>query len=99
MYLGRIVEPGSADEVIDHPLHPYTKALIEAVPEPVTGKVDLMKELPISGEIPSPADIPPGCRFHPRCPYAVPACSSNAEPELQDIGSGHMHACRRYKEI
>jgi peptide/nickel transport system ATP-binding protein len=99
MYLGRIVELGSAEDVIDHPVHPYTKALIDAVPEPVTGKVDLIKELPISGEIPSPADIPPGCRFHPRCPYAVPACSAGTEPELSDSGNGHMHACRRWQEI
>jgi len=99
MYLGRIVELGSADELIDHPLHPYTKALIDAVPEPVTGKVNVIKVLPISGEIPSPANIPPGCRFHPRCPYAIPACSIEAEPELEDAGNGHLQACRRYKEI
>ena len=99
MYLGRIVELGDAEDVIDNPLHPYTKALIEAVPEPVTGKVDIIKELPISGEIPSPASIPPGCRFHPRCPYAIPACSSDPEPKLQDAGTGHLHACTRWKEI
>jgi len=99
MYLGRIVEMGRADDLIDNPLHPYTKALISAVPEPETGKVDVIKELPISGEIPSPANIPPGCRFHTRCPYAKPECSAEAEPELQDVGNGHLHACRRYKEI
>ncbi len=99
MYLGRIVEMGNADDVIDNPLHPYTKALIDAVPEPETGKVDIIKELPISGEIPSPANIPPGCRFHTRCPYAKPECSAEAEPELMDVGNGHYHACRRYKEI
>lgn len=99
MYLGRIVELGPADEVIDRPLHPYTKALIDAVPEPQTGKVDIIKELPISGEIPSPANIPPGCRFHTRCPYATPECSTLPEPELEDIGNGHLHACRRWKEI
>ena len=60
MYLGRIVEMGSADEIIDHPLHPYTKALIAAVPEPVPGKVNVIKEIPIKGEIPSAAQIPPG---------------------------------------
>ena len=99
MYLGRIVEMGRAEDLIDNPLHPYTKALIEAVPEPRTGKVDVIKELPISGEIPSPANIPSGCRFHTRCPYATPECSSEAEPELMDVGNGHFHACRRYKEI
>jgi peptide/nickel transport system ATP-binding protein len=99
MYLGRIVEMGASDDIIDHPLHPYTKALIEAVPEPSTGKVNIIKELPISGEIPSPANIPSGCRFHTRCPYAKPECSQLPEPELEDVGNGHLHACRRYKEI
>lgn len=99
MYLGKIVEMGPANEIIDEPLHPYTKALISAVPEPETGKVDLIKELPISGEIPSPANVPPGCRFHTRCPYAKPECSAEAEPELMDAGNGHYHACRRWKEI
>ncbi len=99
MYLGRIVEMGDADDVIDPPLHPYTKALIDAVPEPLTGKVDTIKELPISGEIPSPANIPPGCRFHTRCPYARPECSANTEPELVDIGGGHFHACSRWNQI
>ncbi len=99
MYLGRIVEMGPADMIIDQPLHPYTKALIDAVPEPLTGKVDIVKELPISGEIPSPANIPVGCRFHTRCPYKTQECIDLPEPELEDIGGGHMHACRRYKEI
>ncbi|MBU0936330.1 MAG: ABC transporter ATP-binding protein [Spirochaetes bacterium] len=99
MYLGRIVEMGPADELIDNPLHPYTRALISAVPEPETGKVDIIKEVPISGEIPSPANIPSGCRFHTRCPFAKPECSELEEPELMDVGGGHMHACRRWKEI
>jgi peptide/nickel transport system ATP-binding protein len=99
MYLGRIVETGKADEVIENPIHPYTRALIAAVPEPVPGRENIIKELPIFGEIPSPADIPRGCRFHPRCPFVVPACSAEAEPELADSGDGHLHACRRWKEI
>lgn len=99
MYLGRIVELGSQDEVIDHPAHPYTRALIEAVPEPSTGKVDKIKELPISGEIPSPSDIPAGCRFHTRCPYATAECGEGPEPEFSDIGGGHLQACRRWGEI
>jgi peptide/nickel transport system ATP-binding protein len=99
MYLGRIVEMGKADEIIDNPLHPYTKALIDAVPEPMTGKVNTIKELPISGEIPSPANIPQGCRFHTRCPYSKQECIDLPEPELEDAGGGHMHACRRWKEI
>jgi peptide/nickel transport system ATP-binding protein len=94
MYLGRIMELGNADDLIDRPMHPYTRALIEAVPEPETGKVGVIKNLPIHGEIPSPANIPPGCRFHTRCPLAKPECSSGAEPKLHDIGNGHFHACR-----
>ncbi len=99
MYLGRIVEIGRADDIIDNPLHPYTQALIEAVPEPETGKVEVIKELPIYGEIPSPANIPSGCRFHTRCPYAVEACAREPEPELTLDGIEHYHACRRAYEI
>ncbi|MDA8410475.1 MAG: ABC transporter ATP-binding protein [Treponema sp.] len=99
MYLGRIVEIGTQDEVIDDPKHPYTKALIQAVCEPVSGRVGLMRELDIKGEIPSAANIPSGCRFHPRCPYATKDCAEQAEPELMDVGGGHQHACRRWKEI
>jgi peptide/nickel transport system ATP-binding protein len=99
MYLGRIVEIGSADDVIDEPRHPYTKALIDAVCEPVSGRVDLIKTLPIKGEIPSAADIPAGCRFHPRCAYAQRECWELPEPELELVGPGHFAACRRWKEI
>jgi oligopeptide/dipeptide ABC transporter, ATP-binding protein, C-terminal domain len=99
MYLGRIVEIGRADDIIDRPLHPYTQALIEAVPEPETGKVEVIKELPIYGEIPSPANIPSGCRFHTRCPYAVDACARESEPELTLDTEEHYHACTRAYEI
>jgi len=99
MYLGRIVEIGVQDDIIDDPKHPYTKALIQAVCEPVSGRVGLMRELAIKGEIPSAADIPGGCRFHPRCPYATKECSDLPEPDLIDVGKGHSHACRRWKEI
>ncbi|MCE5256565.1 MAG: ABC transporter ATP-binding protein [Spirochaetaceae bacterium] len=99
MYLGRIVEMGLADDIIDNPLHPYTQALIQAVPEPNAGNVGVVKELPIFGEIPSPANIPSGCRFHTRCPYAKPECENEAEPELMPAGNGHFHACRRWDQI
>jgi peptide/nickel transport system ATP-binding protein len=99
MYLGRIVEIAPADDLIDAPRHPYTRALIDAVCEPVPGKVNRIKELPIKGEIPSAADIPPGCRFHPRCPFAQAACWEQPEPELEQIAPGHFAACRRWKEI
>ena len=99
MYLGRIVEIGSPDEVVDHPVHPYTRALIAAVCEPVSGRVGQIKHLPIKGEIPSAASIPHGCRFHPRCIYAAPECQTLPEPELTEIAPGHQAACRRWKEI
>ena len=99
MYLGRIMEMGKADDVIDNPQHPYTRALINAVPEPKAGMLNVIKELPISGEIPSPANVPSGCRFHTRCPYADPSCSNEEEPSLIDIGAGHFHACRLADKI
>jgi peptide/nickel transport system ATP-binding protein len=99
MYLGRIVEIGSQDEVIDHPIHPYTRALIAAVCEPEAGRVGILRDLKVTGEIPSATDIPPGCRFHTRCMFARPECSSLPEPELEDSGGGHLHACRRWKEL
>lgn len=99
MYLGRIVEIGTQDEVIDRPLHPYTKALIEAVCEPESGRVGKLRDLKVKGEIPSASDIPSGCRFHPRCMFATKECAESPEPELCDIGGGHLQACRRYKEI
>ena len=99
MYLGRIMEMGKADDVIDNPQHPYTKALINAVPEPKAGMLNVIKELPISGEIPSPANVPSGCRFHTRCPYAETSCSNEVEPSLIDIGNGHFHACRLADKI
>ena len=99
MYLGRIMEMGKADDVIDNPCHPYTRALINAVPEPKAGMLNVIKELPISGEIPSPANVPKGCRFHTRCPYAESSCSEEEEPTLIDIGGGHFHACRLAEKI
>jgi len=92
MYLGKIVEMGGADEIIDEAAHPYTKALIAAVCEPISGKSNTIKEIPIKGEIPSAANIPSGCRFHPRCLYAKPKCKEE-EPVFIEIEPGHMVAC------
>jgi len=92
MYLGKIVEMGGADEIIDEAAHPYTKALVAAVCEPISGKANTIKEIPIKGEIPLAANIPPGCRFHPRCLYAKPKCQEE-EPVLVKIEPGHMVAC------
>ena len=92
MYLGKIVELGPAEQVIDNPQHPYTKALIAAVPEPDPKNRFKIRELPITGEVPSAAEIPPGCRFHPRCPYAMDVCRRE-EPPLVEVEPGHYVAC------
>lgn len=99
MYLGRIVETGSPQDIVERPAHPYTRALISAVPEPEPGRVKTIRELPIRGEIPSAAHIPRGCRFHPRCPFAAEQCRKDPEPVLEEVGTGHAAACRRWKEI
>lgn len=95
MYLGKIIEIGPADEIVDNPIHPYTRVLINAVCEPLPGKVKVMKNIQIKGEIPSAANIPSGCRFHTRCLFATEQCVSEPEPELIDSGNGHYHACVR----
>jgi oligopeptide/dipeptide ABC transporter ATP-binding protein len=90
MYLGKIMEMGDTKSVIETPLHPYTKALISVVPVP-DPKVKRQKIL-LAGEIPSPIQIPSGCRFHTRCPIARDICSKE-EPELQEVRPGHFVAC------
>ena len=99
MYLGRIVEVGTPADIVDRPAHPYTRALISAVSEPSPGRVGVLRELPIRGEIPSAAAIPRGCRFHPRCIFAADECRTAPEPVLAPVGPGHQAACRRWKEI
>jgi len=90
MYLGKIVEMGSTEELIRDPIHPYTKALIAAVPvpDPTAEKSKVM----ISGEVPSALNPPSGCRFHPRCPYAMEICRKE-EPELVKVDGGRKVAC------
>ena len=93
MYLGKIVEMGEASEIFNHPVHPYTKALLNAVPVPDPEEKERNWEL-LPGEIGDSVHPPKGCRFHPRCPYATDICSQR-EPSMQetDIGSGHLSAC------
>ncbi|MEM2102323.1 MAG: ABC transporter ATP-binding protein [Candidatus Bathyarchaeia archaeon] len=94
MYLGKIMEKGTAEQVILEPLHPYTQALISAVPvpDPESARVEVV----IKGEIPSPINPPPGCRFHTRCPVVVGEICRTKEPQLVDVGNGHMVACHLY---
>src|SRR6266508_3406978 len=90
MYLGQIVESAPAEELFTNPLHPYTKALISAaVPvRPGEGREEIL----LSGEVPSPTNPPPGCRFHPRCPLAFDRCAREV-PQLRELAPGHTAAC------
>ncbi len=94
MYLGKIVERGPVDEIIQNPLHPYTKALMEAVPipDPTSRRVEVV----IKGEIPSPVNPPSGCRFHTRCPVIMRDICRKKEPELVSKGKEHYVACHLY---
>ncbi len=92
MYLGVIVEVAGRDELYENALHPYTQALLSAVPIPDPKKDRLRKRTVLHGEIPSPVNPPSGCRFHPRCPIAQAHCSE-AVPEWREIRPGHWIAC------
>ncbi len=89
MYVGKIVEEGPADEVLSNPRHPYTRALITSVP---SIKRKIRKRFPIIGDIADPTNVPPGCRYHPRCPIAKQTCKEK-EPDLKEIAPGHKVAC------
>jgi oligopeptide/dipeptide ABC transporter ATP-binding protein len=94
MYLGRIVEITDSDELYDHPLHPYTQALLSAVPIPNPTVDRQRKRILLTGDVPSPVHAPPGCNFHPRCQIAIDSCKE-AIPEGRDVGHGHWVACHR----
>ena len=94
MYLGKIMENASTEKIIYEPLHPYTKALISAVPvpDPTSKRIEVV----IPGEIPSPVSPPPGCRFHTRCPELIGEICRTKEPPLIDVGGGHYVVCHNY---
>lgn len=92
MYLGKVVEFGDWETIIEKPLHPYTRALINAMPDhSVIGNPETLSKT-LQGEVPDPAHMPSGCAFHARCPIAVPACTTNT-PVLLELSSSHFVAC------
>ncbi|WP_334074802.1 ABC transporter ATP-binding protein [Paenibacillus sp. A14] len=93
MYLGKMMEMGPSEELFTNPLHPYTKALISAIPEPDMDK--RRERIVLSGEVPSPRKPPSGCVFHTRCPHAMPECGS-VQPEWQKVSENRYTACHLY---
>ncbi len=96
MYLGKISELGPTAELFSRPLHPYTRALLSAipVPDPFTKREKII----LTGDVPNPVNPPAGCRFNPRCSYAKDICRQ-VEPALEDSGSGHLVSCHRWRQI
>jgi oligopeptide/dipeptide ABC transporter ATP-binding protein len=96
MYLGKIVELAGTKELFKNPVHPYTLALLSAIPVPdVKGK---QRRIVLSGDVPSSVNPPTGCRFHTRCPFAIDRCLKE-EPELESVGRGHRVSCHRRHEM
>ncbi len=101
MYLGQIVELSTRNEVFDHPLHPYTQALLSAIPVPDPKKEAKRERVILKGEVPNPANPPPACRFHPRCPYATDICRQE-DPAFRDLGAAaapHLVACHHAEKF
>lgn len=93
MYIGKIVETTDKETLFNHPAHPYTQALLSAIPVP--NPLHAVQREILEGDIPSPVNPPSGCRFHTRCKYATAECKT-LEPDLKDIGNGHLVACHLY---
>jgi oligopeptide transport system ATP-binding protein len=98
MYLGRIVESATAGGLYEHPLHPYSNALLSAVPVP-DPKANVTRErLVLEGDVPSPIDPPPGCHFHTRCPWSTDVCVSD-DPSLRELEPAHIAACHHPRNL
>lgn len=95
MYLGRIVELASADEIYEAPAHPYTKALLSAIPVPDPSAARGRERVVLGGDVPSPTAPPPGCTFHPRCPIAEKGLCDKERPELVELRPKHFVACHK----
>ena len=98
MYLGRMVELADAAELYEHPLHPYTKSLMSAVPQPDPKTARANKRIVLTGDIPSPLNAPSGCPFRTRCPHAKEGCAASM-PDFKEVAPGHFAACHRLAEI
>ncbi|MBR4211552.1 MAG: ATP-binding cassette domain-containing protein, partial [Oscillibacter sp.] len=98
MYLGRMVELADAAEIYERPLHPYTKSLMSAVPQPDPKTARANKRIVLTGDIPSPLNAPSGCPFRTRCAYATEACAGEM-PEFKEVSPGHFAACHRIDEL
>jgi oligopeptide transport system ATP-binding protein len=98
MYVGKIVELADRTELYEYPLHPYTRALLSAVPIPDPVVEKRRSRIILQGDVPSPVNPPSGCRFHPRCPFARADCSQS-EPPLNEVRPGHLVACFYWKEV
>ena len=98
MYLGHLVELSSSDNVYEEPIHPYTKALLSAIPIPDPSLQKQRHRIMLKGDVPSPIDPPEGCRFYSRCEYAVDICNK-VTPKLEELRENHFVACHRSKEF
>lgn len=93
MYLGKVVELADRVSLYENPLHPYTQALLSAVPIPDPAIEAKRERIILQGDVPSPTSPPQGCRFHTRCPYVMDECRQDSEPAFKDSGKGHYVAC------